>query len=136
MSKLFTSWSPRCGVVAAVAVGIILANGIFADGILAGETAPVGSAERGRIAFVKHGCWQCHGFEGQGSIATSNGKVIAADVLPFEAFASFVQKSNRSMPPYRETVLSNADLADIYSFLQSIPATPEYRNILLLNRHE
>ncbi len=132
--KLFTFRSRRRVVVAAIAVGLVLASGIFADGILAGEMAPVGSAERGRIAFVKHGCWQCHGFEGQGSIATSNGKVIAADPLPFEAFASFVRNSNRSMPPYRETVLSNGDLADIYAFLQSIPATRDYKNIPLLNR--
>ena len=25
-----------------------------------------GRAEKGKTAFVQHGCWQCHGFQGQG----------------------------------------------------------------------
>jgi mono/diheme cytochrome c family protein len=129
MSNGFTSLSRRCVAIATAVVSIILGNGILAN-----ETALAGSAERGKVAFVKHGCWQCHGFEGQGSIATSNGAVLAPDPLPFETFASFVRSSNRSMPPYRETILSNADLADIYAFLQSIPKTRNDKNIPLLSR--
>jgi mono/diheme cytochrome c family protein len=101
---------------------------------VAGETAFADSAERGKIAFVKHGCWQCHGFEGQGSIATSNGAVLAPDPLPFETFASFVRSTNRSMPPYSATILSDADLADIYAMLQSVPRATIYKDIPLLNR--
>ena len=41
------------------------------------NAALAASAENGKKAFVAHGCWQCHGFEGQGSVATSNGTVIA-----------------------------------------------------------
>ena len=29
------------------------------------------------------------------------------------------------MPPYREKVLPNADLADIYAYLQSVPKPPD-----------
>ena len=101
--------------------------------LIANRAAHADSAERGKIAFLKHGCWQCHGFEGQGSIATSNGAVLAPDPLPFEAFASFVRSTNRSMPPYSEAILSDADLADIYAMLQSVPAAI-YKNIPLLNR--
>jgi mono/diheme cytochrome c family protein len=129
MSNGFTALSRRCLAIARAFVCIILGNGILAN-----QTALAGSAERGKIAFVKHGCWQCHGFEGQGSIATSNGAVLAPDPLPFETFASFVRNSNRSMPPYREIILSNADLADIYAFLQSIPKTRNDKNIPLLGR--
>ena len=129
MSNGFASLSRRCVAIATAVVTIVLGNGILAN-----ETALVGSAERGRIAFVKHGCWQCHGFEGQGSIATSNGAVLAPDPLPFETFASFVRSTKGSMPPYRETILSNADLADIYAFLQSIPKTRSYKNIPVLSR--
>ena len=113
----------------AIATSVLLARAVFAE-----EGALVGSPERGKIAFVKHGCWQCHGFEGQGSVSTSNGAVLAPNPAPFEIFASFVRSTNRSMPAYREAILSNADLADIYAFLQSIPETPNYRNIPLLNR--
>jgi hypothetical protein len=36
------------------------------------------------------------------------------------------------MPPYREAVLPNDDLADIYAYLQSVPAVPDYKTIPLL----
>ena len=39
-------------------------------------------AEKGKAAFMKYGCWQCHGTQGQGSAITSAGKVLAPDPLP------------------------------------------------------
>jgi len=92
------------------------------------------SAEKGKAAYVKHGCWQCHGFEGQGSVASSGGKVLAPDPLPWEAFSAFVRSTNRAMPPYSEKILPNDDLADIYAFVQSIPKPANYKNIPLLNQ--
>jgi hypothetical protein len=50
-----------------------------------------GSAEKGKAAFVKHGCWQCHGFVGQGSIA---GAKLAPNPLPFETLSAFVRNTN------------------------------------------
>jgi mono/diheme cytochrome c family protein len=94
--------------------------------------AQAASAENGRKAFVTHGCWQCHGFEGQGSVATSNGKVVAHTELPYESFEAFVRGTNRAMPPYREEILSGADLADIYAFLQSVPQPKDVSSIPLL----
>ena len=64
----------RCVTLIMVAA---VASIILADRILANEAMFAGSADRGKVAFVKHGCWQCHGFEGQGSVATSNGAVLA-----------------------------------------------------------
>ena len=91
------------------------------------------SAEQGKKAFIQHGCWQCHGTMGQGSIMTSSGKRLAPDPLPWEAFYGFVRSTNRSMPPYSETILSDGDLADIYAYLQSIPKPPSTASIPLLN---
>ena len=54
--------------------GLVLGNG----------AALAASAENGKIAFVKHGCWQCHGFEGQGSVATSS-VAAAAQTSPTAA---------------------------------------------------
>ena len=109
-----------CAVIAALVVG--------------SGAALAASAENGKIAYVKHGCWQCHGLLGQGSIATSNGTVLAASPLSFEIFANFVRSANRAMPPYREAILSNADLADIYAYLQSIPKPPDANSIPLLKQ--
>jgi mono/diheme cytochrome c family protein len=97
-----------------------------------GNAAQAASPENGRKAFVTHGCWQCHGFEGQGSAVTSNGAVLSNTELPFEAFEGFVRGTNRAMPPYREAILSSADLADIYAFLHSVPKPKDPNTIPLL----
>jgi ubiquinol-cytochrome c reductase cytochrome c subunit len=108
-------------------IALIVAACAFGSGAAFGA-----SAENGRKAFVTHGCWQCHGFEGQGSVATSNGAVLSNTELPFEAFEGFVRGTNRAMPPYREAILPSADLADIYTFLQSVPKPQDVSSIPLL----
>lgn len=105
---------------------------IVAACVLGSAAAQAASAENGKKALVAHGCWQCHGFEGQGSLITSNGKVIAHTELPFESFEAFVRSTNRAMPPYSEQILSSADLADIYAYLQSVPKPPAVESIQLL----
>lgn len=110
--------------LAALAAGLAFGTG----GALAA------SAEKGKAAYIKFGCWQCHGTMGQGSVATSAGKALAPDPLPYEGFAAFVRSTNRTMPPYSEKILPNDDLADIYAYLASIPKGKDYKNIPLLNQ--
>jgi len=98
-----------------------------------GSALADGDAQKGRVAFTQHGCWQCHDFAGEGSVATSNGKVIARTQLPLDAFMSFVRTTNGQMPPYRAPVLSDADLGDIYAYLQSLPEPKAVSDIPLLN---
>ncbi len=107
--------------LAALAAGLVLGcGGAFAA-----------SAEKGKTAFVQHGCWQCHGFRGQGGVA---GLKLAPDPIAFETFSAFVRGTNRFMPPYQEAILSADDLADIYAYLQSIPKPADYKSIPLLNQ--
>ena len=106
--------------LAALAAGLVLGCG----GALAA------SAEKGKTAFLQHGCLQCHGFQGQGGNA---GPKLAPDPMPFDTFANFVRTTNRTMPPYREAILSNEDLADIYAYLESVPTVPDYKSIPILN---
>ncbi len=101
---------------------------IFAQG-----PAAAASVERGKVAFMQHGCWQCHGTVGQGSIATSSGKRLAPDPLPWETFSSFVRSSNRAMPPYSDKILTERDLEDIHAYLLSISKPPDAKTIPLLN---
>jgi mono/diheme cytochrome c family protein len=96
-------------------------------------SALAASAEKGKTAFIQHGCWQCHDFAGEGSVATSNGKVIARTQLPLDAFMSFVRTTNGQMPPYRAPVLSDDELGDIYAYLQSLPEPKAVSDIPLLN---
>jgi mono/diheme cytochrome c family protein len=94
--------------------------------------AAAADADKGKIAFTTHGCWQCHGFEGQGSEATSNGRVIARTQLPLDAFKAFVRTTNGAMPPFRPAVLSDDELDDIYAYLQSRPQPKAASDIPLL----
>jgi mono/diheme cytochrome c family protein len=94
--------------------------------------ASAASAEKGKTAFIQHGCWQCHGTMGQGSIATSGGKRLAPNPLPWEGFFGFVRSTNGPMPPYSDKILPDDDLADIYAYLQSVPKPPDVNNIPLL----
>jgi ubiquinol-cytochrome c reductase cytochrome c subunit len=107
--------------LAAFAAGMVLGNA-------AGFAAP---ADKGRQLFLKNGCWQCHGERGQGGVT---GFKLAPDPIPFETLQNFVRTTNRNMPPYREQILSNDDLADIYAYLQSIPKGPDPKSIPLLNQ--
>jgi|ERR1017187_5746791 ubiquinol-cytochrome c reductase cytochrome c subunit len=110
--------------LAALAAAIVVGHG----------TALAASAEKGKAAFMKYGCWQCHGTQGQGSFATSNGKVLAPDPLPYDSFSVYVRSSNNGMPPYSEKVLPNEDLADIHAYLLSIPKPADYKSIPLLRQ--
>ena len=88
------------------------------------------SAETGKAAYVKHGCWQCHGFAAQGCVA---GPKLAPDPMPLVALTAFVRHTRGAMPPYQEAILSSADLADIHAWLSSLPKPQDYRSIPLLN---
>ena len=103
----------------------------LAAGLVIGQAALAADAARGKILFTQnYGCYQCHGTEGQGSAIT--GPKLAPDPLPYEALSAFIRTSSRNMPPFREAILPNADLEDIYAYLKSIPAAKDWKSIPLL----
>jgi ubiquinol-cytochrome c reductase cytochrome c subunit len=83
-----------------------------------------GNVDKGRATFVRTGCAQCHGREAQGSPTT--GPRLGPGGMPYPGFSRYVRAPRQQMPPYTDRVLSDADLADIYAFVQSRPkpATP------------
>ena len=109
---------------------IRVASAAIAALIFAGGAALAASAEKGKADYMKYGCWGCHGTVGQGGVT---GPKLAPEPMPYDTFASFVRTTNRAMPPYREPVLPNADLADIHAYLTSIPQPADYKTIPLLN---
>jgi mono/diheme cytochrome c family protein len=102
---------------------------VVALSLFGAQSALAASAENGKRVFMRVGCWQCHGTVGQGGTA---GPKIAPDPLPYETLAAFVRTTNRAMPPYREAVLPNDELADIYAYLQSILRPPPADTLPLL----
>jgi mono/diheme cytochrome c family protein len=110
---------------------LISAAGAAALVLAASSLAYAASAEHGKQVFMQKGCWQCHGTQGQGAVT---GPRLAPDPMPFEALSTFVRSSNRNMPPYRTAVLSDADLADIYAYLQSVPKPVDVKATPLLQQ--
>jgi mono/diheme cytochrome c family protein len=111
--------------LAAMAAGLVLGQGLIGSALAA-------DAARGKILFTqKYGCYECHGTEGQGSPVT--GPKLAPNPLPFDTLSAFVRTSNGPMPPFREAILPNEDLQDIYAYLQSIKPAPDYKTIPLLS---
>ena len=130
--RLFATRMGLAALAAGLALGSLCSLGSL--GPLGSGAAWAASAENGKLAFMKHGCFQCHGTMGQGSVVTSGGKVLTDTQLPYESFQAFVRTTNRAMPPYSEKILSNDDLADIYAYLTSIPKAADYKTIPLLNQ--
>ena len=95
------------------------------------EALLVGDAAKGKKLFKSYGCSECHGTEGQGSI---KGARIGPPAISQSAFAHHVHHPTGQMPPYTDKVVSGQDLADIYSFLKSIPPPPQAASIPLLNQ--
>jgi ubiquinol-cytochrome c reductase cytochrome c subunit len=93
--------------------------------------ANAGNIEAGKKLWVSYGCWQCHGYEGQGGAA---GPRLSARGLPLAGFSAYVRRPTNQMPPYTEKVVSNADLANIHAFIQSRPAPPPVASVPLLQK--
>ena len=94
------------------------------------SAAPAGNAAEGKKLFTSYGCYQCHGYEGQGSSAT--GPRLGPRPIASAAFSRYVRQPTGQMPPYTTKVVSDTDLASIYAFLQALPAPPSVQSIPLL----
>src|SRR5258708_3854008 len=93
--------------------------------------APAGNAENGKKLFRAVGCYQCHGYVGQGGTGTAPR--IAPNPLPWPALSAYVRAPKNQMPAFTQKHLPETDLADIYAYLKSIPEPPKVKDIPLLN---
>ena len=103
---------------------------LFSCAATAAQSVPRGDAVNGRKIYVSHGCWQCHGYQGQGSNA---GSRIAPNPAPYIAFAYQVRQPRARMPAYSSKITSDQDVADIYAYLLTIPTARAVADIPLLN---
>jgi mono/diheme cytochrome c family protein len=92
--------------------------------------APAGNAQNGKRLFESYGCYQCHDHDAKGGA----GARLAPNPVPFATFSRYVRQPTGEMPPYTRKVVSDENLADIYAFLQTIPAPPAAKSIPILNR--
>jgi mono/diheme cytochrome c family protein len=91
------------------------------------------NAQNGQRLYSAFGCYECHGLQGQGSTQTG-GVRIGPPQIPFSGFVAYLREPASQMPPYTSKVVSEAQLADIYVFLQSRPQAVPSKSIPLLNQ--
>ena len=88
------------------------------------------SSSAGKKLYERVGCYECHGHVGQGGAA---GKRLAPHPIQYSDFAAYCRHPKAEMPPYSVKILSDADLASIYAYLQSVPDPPPVKRIPALN---
>jgi mono/diheme cytochrome c family protein len=89
------------------------------------------NAENGKRIFVRDGCYQCHGYAGQGTIA---GARIGPPVLNAQGMIRYIRRPAGAMPAFTDKVLSDQEVNDIYAYLKTMPAPKPVKDIPLLNQ--
>jgi len=89
-----------------------------------------GNAQNGQALFTRDGCYECDGRQAEGAAAT--GPRLGPNPIPLAALIKYVRPPTCQMPPYTAKVVTDAELADIHAFLQSLPAPPPAGSIPLL----
>ncbi|MEE8350406.1 MAG: cytochrome c [Acidobacteriota bacterium] len=101
---------------------------LVAGGVLKAGSQKSEKERPGRTEYVESGCYECHGYEGQGG----RGPRLAPDPLPQKTFTTITRKPPNVMPAYSPNVLSDEKLERIYEYVKSIPPPPDLSSIPLL----
>jgi ubiquinol-cytochrome c reductase cytochrome c subunit len=91
------------------------------------EKPPAGNIQNGKKLLTTYGCFECHGHQAEGT--SVGGPRLGPNPISFPAFIKYVRQPTGQMPPFTIKVTSDADLADIYAFLQSLPQPPKADSI-------
>jgi mono/diheme cytochrome c family protein len=91
------------------------------------EKPPAANLQNGKKLYISYGCFECHGRQAEGT--SVGGPRLGPNPISFPAFSRYVRQPTGQMPPFTAKVTSDADLADIYAFLQSLPHPPKADSI-------
>jgi mono/diheme cytochrome c family protein len=80
--------------------------------------AQKGNAGNGKLLFASAGCATCHGDSAKG--LTGLGPQITPPGFAIPDFINFVRDPAEAMPPFSKQQVSDAQLVDIFAFLQSL----------------
>ena len=85
----------------------------------------------GKKIFLRDGCYECHGYDGQGTI---QGARLAPPVLNADGMIRYIRKPAGAMPAFTDKVLSDQEVKDIYAYLKSLPGPKPVKDIPLLDQ--
>ncbi len=88
-------------------------------------------AANGKRIFLRDGCYECHGYNGQGTVA---GARLAPPVLNAEGMIRYIRKPAGAMPAFTDKVLSDQEVKDIYAYLKTMPGPKPVKDIPLLDQ--
>jgi len=110
------------GIVAPVAaMGLLVVSAL----------AQQGDAAKGKKLFVDYSCYACHGFSGQ----NGPGKRLVPMKMATVVFTAYVRSpGSNQMPSYSAKVLSDAQLADIWAYIRTLPDSPDAKDIPLVQQ--
>jgi mono/diheme cytochrome c family protein len=121
----------------ASAIGVFCAMALAVPGIAADPAASNGDPARGKQLFHDHGCYGCHGFNGNTGardLVGTNSPLIA-DLATFTMFLRLradqapLLPSSR-MPNYPATALSDTQVRDIYAYVRTFrPDAPAVKDV-------
>ncbi len=104
------------------------AAGVFAAGVLSAQSSSdvTGNATAGKDVFMKYTCYGCHGFSGQ----NGPGARLVPMRMTQSGFTSYIRNPRtRQMPSYSTKVLSDSQLADVYAYIKTLPASRAAKDI-------
>lgn len=95
------------------------------------QDEPRGNAVSGKHLFDVLGCASCHGYEGQGS--RDGPKLNPPPAYPVTLLQ--LRMPRDLMPPYREGLVADQQVADLYAYMSSFPKPPDPKTIRLLQEN-
>jgi mono/diheme cytochrome c family protein len=104
-----------------------------AAGALAADAAKPDPA-KGRALYLTNGCSYCHGTVGQGGGGRTGGLRLAQMGIAYPAFLNQLRHPVNEMPPYTESAMSDADVANIHAYIVSLPPPPDVKSIPALSK--
>jgi mono/diheme cytochrome c family protein len=107
----------------------LLFAALLSSAALIAQTS-TGDAANGKKLFLRDGCFQCHGYGGQGGAA---GARIAAIGLNAQGLIHYVRAPGGAMPAYTDKVITDQELTDVWAYLQTLPKAKPAKDIPLLN---
>ena len=109
------------------------ALGLGALSAMQAQETPPGDAMNGKLLYLVDGCFTCHGRSGQGGAFNGPAPSLAKTEMPFDGFKAQLREPANDMPAYSTAVLSDQGIADMYTFVQSLPAVRSAKDISILN---
>ena len=82
--------------------------------------AASGNAQAGKDLYLRYSCYACHGYAGHGGA----GARLVPMRMALPSFTAYV-RNPRQMPPYTSKVLTDAQLADMWAYIQALPKSPD-----------